>query len=128
MIKTNKILVVEDEKDTLALLAEGLRRSNFIVETSIDGNDAIKKVQDFMPDVVVLDVIIPELDGLEVLKWIKKNKPDIFVMLATGKKEIEDIKKGYCLEADYYVTKPYTIDEILKGINVILSFKETGFN
>jgi len=123
-----KILVVEDEKDTLTLLAEGLRRLNFTVETSVDGKDAIRKVQDFMPDVVVLDIILPEMDGLEVLKWIKKNKPDIFVMLATGKKEIEDIKKGYSLEADYYVTKPYTIDEILKGINVILSFKETSFN
>ena len=128
MIGAKKILVVEDEKDTLVLLADGLRRFNFIVETSIDGKDAIQKVQDFVPDVVVLDVIIPELDGLEVLKWIKKNKPHVFVMLATGKKEIEDIKKGYCLEADYYVTKPYTIDEILKGINVILSFKETSFN
>jgi two-component system OmpR family response regulator len=81
-----------------------------------------------MPDLVVLDVMLPELDGLEVLKWIKENKPDIFVMLATGKKEIDDLKKGYSLEADYYVTKPYTIDEILKGINVILSFKETSFN
>ena len=128
MIAGKKILVVEDEKDTLALLADGLRRLDFTVETSTDGKDAIQKVQDFMPDVVVLDVMLPELDGLEVLKWIKKNKPDVFVMLATGKKEIEDIKKGYSLEADYYVIKPYTIDEILKGINVILSFKETSFN
>ncbi len=128
MFNGKKILVVEDEKDTLVLLAEGLRRFNFKVETSVDGKDAIQKVKDFMPDLVVLDVMLPELDGLEVLKWIKENKPDIFVMLATGKKEIDDIKKGYSLEADYYVTKPYTIDEILKGINVILSFKETSFN
>lgn len=123
-----KILIVEDEKETLGLLAESLRRKDFTVETSFDGKDAIQKVQDFMPDVVVLDIMLPELDGLEVLKWIKKNKPDVFVMLATGKKEIDDIKKGYALEADYYVTKPYTIDEILKGINVVLSFKETSFN
>jgi DNA-binding response OmpR family regulator len=128
MLNGKKILVVEDEKDTLVLLAEGLRRLDFKVETSVDGKDAIQKVKDFMPDLVVLDVMLPELDGLEVLKWIKENKPDIFVMLATGKKEIDDLKKGYSLEADYYVTKPYTIDEILKGINVILSFKETSFN
>ncbi len=128
MFNGKKILVVEDEKDTLVLLAEGLRRLDFKVETSVDGKDAIQKVKDFMPDLVVLDVMLPELDGLEVLKWIKENKPDIFVMLATGKKEIDDLKKGYSLEADYYVTKPYTIDEILKGINVILSFKETSFN
>jgi DNA-binding response OmpR family regulator len=128
MFNGKKILVVEDEKDTLVLLAEGLRRLDFKVETSVDGKDAIQKVKDFMPDLVVLDVMLPELDGLEVLKWIKENKPNIFVMLATGKKEIDDLKKGYSLEADYYVTKPYTIDEILKGINVILSFKETSFN
>jgi len=128
MIRGRKILVVEDEKETLVFLADGLRRLDFIVETSTDGKDAIQKVNDFMPDLVVLDIMLPELDGLEVLKWIKKNKPDIFVMLATGKKEIDDMKKGYSLEADYYVTKPYTIDEILKGINVILSFKETSFN
>jgi len=128
MLNGKKILVVEDEKDTLVLLAEGLRRLDFKVETSVDGKDAIQKVKDFMPDLVVLDVMLPELDGLEVLKWIKENKPNIFVMLATGKKEIDDLKKGYSLEADYYVTKPYTIDEILKGINVILSFKETSFN
>jgi len=128
MIKGRKILVVEDEKETLVLLADGLRRLDFTVETSADGKDAIEKVKNFMPDVVVLDIMLPELDGLEVLRWIKKNKPNIFVMLATGKKEIDDIKKGYSLEADYYVTKPYTIDEILKGINVILSFKETSFN
>jgi len=128
MIRGRKILVVEDEQETLLFLADGLRRLDFTVETSIDGKDAIQKVQDFMPDLVVLDIMLPELDGLEVLRWIKKNKPDIFVMLATGKKEIDDIKKGYSLEADYYVTKPYTIDEILKGINVILSFKETSFN
>ncbi|MFA5008137.1 MAG: response regulator [Candidatus Omnitrophota bacterium] len=128
MLRGKKILVVEDEKDTLFLLADNLRRFDFTVETSVDGKDAIQKVKDFMPDVVVLDIMLPELDGLEVLKWIKKNKPAVFVMLATGKKEIEDIKKGYSLEADYYVTKPYTIDEILKGINVILSFKESSFN
>ncbi|MDD4182427.1 MAG: response regulator [Candidatus Omnitrophica bacterium] len=128
MIKGRKILVVEDEKETLVLLADGLRRFDFTVETSTDGKDAIEKVKNFMPDVVVLDIMLPELDGLEVLRWIKKNKPAIFVMLATGKKEIDDIKKGYSLEADYYVTKPYTIDEVLKGINVILSFKETSFN
>lgn len=123
-----KILIVEDEKDTLSLLADSLKRFDFTIETSADGRDAIQKVQDFVPDLVVLDVVLPEVDGLEVLKWIKKNRPNVFVMLATGKKEIDDIKTGYSLEADYYVTKPYTIDEILKGINVALSFKDSDFN
>jgi DNA-binding response OmpR family regulator len=74
--------------------------------------------------VVLLDIMLPELDGLEVLRWIKKNKPEISVVLATARQEIGDIKEGYNLEADYYITKPYTVNEILKGINVMLSLKE----
>ncbi|MFA5270994.1 MAG: response regulator [Candidatus Omnitrophota bacterium] len=123
-----KILIVEDEKEVLMLLADSLKRLNFTVETSADGRDAIKKVSDFIPDLVLLDIMLPEIDGLEVLKWIKKNKPDTFVMLATAKKELEDMKTGYTLEADYYITKPYTIEEILKGINIMFSFRENRFN
>ncbi len=128
MSKPQKILVVEDERDTLTLLADSLKRFNFTVETSADGKDAIQKIQDFMPDLVVLDVVIPEIDGLEVLKWIKQNQPHIFVMLATGKQEIHDMKQGYSMEADYYVTKPYTIEEIIKGINIASSFDEASPN
>lgn len=123
MFKGKKILVVEDEKDVSALVADNLRRFEFNVETSADGKDAISKIKDFMPDLVILDIILPEIDGLEVLKWIKKNKPDTSVILATGKKEVDDMKKGYSFEADYYITKPYTMDEVLKGINIIFSFK-----
>ena len=123
-----KILIVEDEKEVLVFLADSLKRLNFTVETSVDGRDAIKKIDAFNPDLVLLDIMLPEIDGLEVLKWTKKNKPDIFVMLATAKKEIEDMKTGYSLDADYYITKPYTLEEILKGINIMFSFKESHFN
>lgn len=123
-----KILIVEDEKEVLVFLADSLKRLNFTVETSADGRDAIKKIDAFNPDLVLLDIMLPEIDGLEVLKWTKKNKPDIFVMLATAKKEIEDMKTGYSLDADYYITKPYTLEEILKGINIMFSFKESHFN
>jgi DNA-binding response OmpR family regulator len=124
MAAKRKILVVEDEIGTLSLLADSLKKFNFSIETSMDGRDAIRKVNDFIPDVVLLDIMLPELDGLEVLRWIKKNKPEISVVLATARQEIGDIKEGYNLEADYYITKPYTVNEILKGINVMLSLKE----
>ncbi|MFA6280994.1 MAG: response regulator [Candidatus Omnitrophota bacterium] len=123
-----KILIVEDEKEVLSFLADSLKRRNFIVETSADGRDAIKKTGSFNPDLVLLDIMLPEISGLEVLSWIKKNKPDIFVMLASAKKELEDLKTGYSLEADYYITKPYTIEEIIKGINIMFSFRENQFN
>lgn len=118
-----KVLIVEDEKDISIFLQDNLKRSNFHTEIAGDGKTAIEKVKTFLPDIVLLDIILPELDGLEVLKWIKKNKPETFVILASAKKEIDDIKKGYALEADYYITKPYTIEEILKGINVMQTLK-----
>ncbi len=123
-----KILIVEDEEEVLMLLADSLKRLNFTIETSANGKDAIKKIDTFAPDLILLDIMLPEMNGLEVLKWVKKNKPDIFVMLATAKKEIEDLQSGYALEADYYVTKPYTIEEILKGINIMFSFRESHLN
>lgn len=123
-----RILIVEDEKDILAFLHQGLSRSDFNIETAMDGKNAIEKVKTFMPDLVLLDIILPELDGLEVLRWIKTNKPEVFVILATAKKEIEDMKRGYSLEADYYITKPYTMEEIFKGINVLKAMKEEEVN
>ncbi|MDP2923381.1 MAG: response regulator [Candidatus Omnitrophota bacterium] len=123
-----KILIVEDEKDILSFLQDNLTRSNFHIEVAVDGKEAIEKMKTFIPDLVLLDIILPELDGLEVLKWIKKNKPKTFVILATAKKEIADIKKGYALEADYYITKPYTLEEVVKGINVMQALKEEEVN
>jgi DNA-binding response OmpR family regulator len=123
-----RILIVEDEKEILVFLRENLIRSNFHIETAIDGKDAIEKVKTFIPDLVLLDIMLPGLNGLEVLKWIKKNKPEVFVILATAKKEVEDIKKGYSLEADYYITKPYDMEEIFKGINVLRAMKEEEVN
>jgi two-component system alkaline phosphatase synthesis response regulator PhoP len=123
-----KILIVEDEKEVLSFLKDNLTRSNFHVEAAADGKDAIEKVKTFMPHLVLLDVVLPELDGLEVLKWIKKNNPEIFVILATAKKEVEDIRKGYALEADYYITKPYSLEEILKGINIMEALRQDEVN
>jgi CheY-like chemotaxis protein len=126
--KMKRILIVEDEKEVLTLLRDNLTRHNFHIETAIDGKDAIEKVKTFIPDLVLLDIMLPELDGLEVLRWIKKNKPEILVILATAKKEVEDIKTGYSLEADYYITKPYSMEEIFKGINVLKAVEEKEVN
>ena len=69
---TKKILVVEDEKEILNLIKGGLVRLNFNVETAADGKEAIEKVKSFLPDLVVLDIMLPKLDGLSVLEWIKE--------------------------------------------------------
>jgi len=123
-----KILIVEDEQEVLALLKTKLNQRNFQVETSVDGNDAIDKIKIFHPDLVLLDIMLPGIDGIEVLKWIKKNQPQILVIMTTAKKEVSDLKTGYALEADYYITKPYTFDEIISGINILTTLKEGEAN
>ena len=116
-----KILIVDDEKDIVELLEIGLKRHGFTVRTASDGEDAIAQIKEQKPDFVVLDVVLPKMNGLEVLRGVKTNAPDVFVIMATAKSEVEDIKGGYSLKADYYITKPYAVDEIVKGIHVLSS-------
>ncbi|MDD5194621.1 MAG: response regulator [Candidatus Omnitrophica bacterium] len=116
-----KILIVDDEKDIVELLQTGLKRSGFEIAVAFDGREALDKINEFKPDLVILDVAMPHKNGLEVLQWIKTNYPSMLTIMATAKKEVQDIKEGYALKADYYVTKPYALDEILKGIRVLLS-------
>ncbi|MBU1122164.1 MAG: response regulator [Candidatus Omnitrophota bacterium] len=118
-----KILIVEDEKDVACFLRDSLARNEFDVDIAFDGRNAIEKIEKFEPDIILLDIILPQLDGLEVLKWTKKNKPGVFVIVTTMKKELEDFKKGYEYEADYYITKPYYVEDVLKGINIMLSLE-----
>ena len=119
-----KILIVEDEPELLNLIQAGLSRRGFDVAAAADGNEALVKTEEFRPQVVVLDIMLPGLNGLEVLKIIKERYPHIFVMLATAKNELADLKTGYAEQADYYVTKPYQLNEIYKGVDILLSLKE----
>ncbi|UCC95061.1 MAG: response regulator [Candidatus Omnitrophota bacterium] len=121
-----KILIVEDEKETLDFLKDNLEREGFFIETAQDGRTALKKVGEFKPNLVILDIMLPELDGREVLAQIKENFPSIIVVLATAKKELEDIKEGYAKKADCYITKPYKLEEIRKVIEIFFSFEKGG--
>lgn len=118
-----KILIVEDETEVAAFLKGHLEENGFEIDVAADGRSAIEKIGSFLPLIVILDIILPEIDGLEVLKWIKRNRPDTAVILATAKKELADLKKGYALEADYYLTKPYSLEEVIRAINIMISLK-----
>lgn len=116
-----KVLIVDDEKDIVELLEMGLRRHGFAVTVAYDGEEALVRVKEGKPDFVVLDIMLPKLSGLEVLRQIKTDTPEIYIVLATAKSEVDDIKDGYSFKADYYVTKPYAVDEIVKGIQILSS-------
>lgn len=119
-----KILIVEDEFETASFLKNHLEKLEFNVDVACDGKSAIDKIKSFIPDLIILDIILPQLDGLAVLKWVRENNIRVYVILTTVKQDVEDLKRGYSLEADYYITKPYGIEEVLKGINIMFSLNK----
>ncbi|MCM8787263.1 MAG: response regulator [Candidatus Omnitrophica bacterium] len=114
-----KIVIIEDEKELLNFLKNSLQKCGFGVVGLDTGEDALKKIEEIKPEFVILDIMLPHTGGLEILNWVKTNYPHIKVILATAKDKIEDMKKGYSLSADYYLTKPYTTSELLKAIELL---------
>lgn len=117
-----KILIVEDDLDILELLEFSLLNAHYQVLTATDGESAIKKAVQFLPDIVVLDLMLPKMDGLEVCKYIRSN-PEISgtgILVLTAKSQESDIVVGLELGADDYMTKPFSQTELLARLKAIL--------
>mgnify|MGYP000521755690 CR=1 FL=1 len=120
-----RVLVADDERPTLELLENGLNRHGFEVITACDGLEAKEKILQDKPEVIVLDLIMPNLDGWGVLQWLKNEvKLNIPVIILSAKGELDSMKRGYNLEADTYLVKPVDIDELLAGIRAVCSLRE----
>lgn len=117
-----KVLLVEDDESLRILYSRSLRHKKFDVETAADGADALVKVGIYMPDVVVLDIMMPEINGIEVLKILKSDpefKKIPILMLSTAS-EINIIKECLEIGARGYILKGGSPDEIAKKINNII--------
>jgi len=125
MVEIKKILVIEDDPEERAVLVQALKKSRYLAygaQTGEEGLDMFKKIK---PDLVLLDVVLPGIDGWEVLRRIKsgplsKRTP---VVMVTAKSEDTDKVAGYEIGADFYITKPYNITKILPIIRDIVSKK-----
>lgn len=117
-----KILVVDDEREVVEFLKKGLVREGFEVITAYDGIQAKDKILREEPDVILLDLIMPEIDGWAVLKWLKERDLKIPTIIVSAKDEIKDIKRGVS-EADTYLVKPINISDVLRGINIVCSLQ-----
>ena len=113
-----KILVVDDELDACNVLSEFLTEKGYEVHTATDGLTAISKVSEIKPNLVLLDMVMPGIDGLEVLKKIRKIDPTIGVIMVTVVAEIEKAKKTFELGAYDYVTKPVDLCYLEKVVEV----------
>ncbi|MDD2620698.1 MAG: response regulator transcription factor [Syntrophomonadaceae bacterium] len=118
-IKGIKILIVDDEPNILQFLELGLQNEGFAVESAGDGIAAINQLKRFQPHVVILDVMMPGMDGFEVCRMLKRNE-NVAVIMLTARDEVDDRVKGLNLGADDYMVKPFSFEELLARINARL--------
>ena len=114
-----RILVVDDEPTILAALATRLRAEEFLVETAVDGPSAVATAAATNPDLVVLDVMLPGFDGLEVCRRIQAARPTPVLML-TARTDETDMLIGLGIGADDYLTKPFSMRELVARVRVLL--------
>ena len=118
------ILIADDERDLTAALSEILKRNNYSVTVASDGETGLDFALSGIFDLVILDVMMPKIDGFTVLKIIREKKIDVPVMMLTAKSETANKIGGLNLGADDYITKPFDTDELLARIRALLRRKE----
>jgi DNA-binding response OmpR family regulator len=115
-----KILVVDDEPDLLEQLRETLTRQKYDVDTADDGESALDSLFDNLYDLIILDIMLPKIDGLSILKEIRKSKIKTPVLMLTAKGAVEDKIKGLDYGADDYLPKPFAAAELMARIRSLL--------
>ena len=114
-----RILIIEDEPDLLKSLARALREEEYAVDTAEDGEDGIYKSESWDYDAIVLDVMLPKMDGWQVLKRLRETKQTPVLML-TARDAVRDRVRGLDTGADDYLTKPFDLDELLARLRVLI--------
>jgi DNA-binding response OmpR family regulator len=123
-----KVLIAEDDRDFGNILAQYVSMSGFTVKHARDGNEAWELFQQDKPDICVLDVMMPEMDGFSLAEKIKDKEPDVPVIFLTAKSLKEDIVRGLKIGADDYITKPFDPEILILRINNILKRAYTSSN
>ncbi|MDV6239079.1 response regulator transcription factor [Trueperella bernardiae] len=115
-----KVLVVDDEPTIRELLSASLRFAGFDVATAENGAEALKVERTFLADIVVLDIMLPDMDGFEVLTHLREQEPELPVLFLTAKDDVQDRVRGLEVGGDDYVTKPFSLEEVVARIHAIL--------
>jgi two-component system OmpR family response regulator len=115
-----RVLVVDDEPNLAEVLASVLRYEGWEVRAAGDGGSAVRTARQFRPDAVVLDVMLPDVDGLEVLRRLRAEAPGVCVLFLTARDSVEDRIAGITAGGDDYVTKPFSLEEVLARLRGLL--------
>ena len=121
----HRILVVDDEPSVTDLIAYNLRKSLYDVRIAADGREALRLVREYSPDLILLDLMIPEVDGLDVCREIRRSS-DVPVIMITARGEEVDRVLGLEIGADDYVTKPFSMRELMARIKAVLRRAQKG--
>jgi two-component system OmpR family response regulator len=117
---TLRVLVVDDELNIAELIATALRYEGFEITTAADGAAALAAVRARLPDLVVLDVMLPDLDGFEIQSRLRADGLTVPVLFLTARDAVEDRVRGLTLGADDYMTKPFSLAELVARVHAIL--------
>jgi two-component system OmpR family response regulator len=115
-----RALVVDDEPSISELVSMALRYEKFDVRTAASGQSAVAQAKEFQPDIIVLDIMLPDFDGLEVMRRIRVDNADVPVLFLTAKDSIVDRVVGLTAGGDDYVTKPFSVEELVARIRGIV--------
>lgn len=116
-----RILIVEDEHSLAELVADRLKRERYTVDISYDGEEGLDNALSGIYDLIILDIMLPGINGIEILKEIRKNSMEVKVIMLTAKAELEDRLLGFGSGANDYVPKPFHIDELAARVNAQLN-------
>ena len=121
----HRILIVDDEPNIVLALELLMKREGYTVQSVDDGQKAFDAVREFRPDLIILDIMMPKMDGYEVCQRIRADASlkDIFIVMLTARGREVEKEKGLALGADYYVTKPFSTRELMMKVKEILARK-----
>jgi two-component system, OmpR family, response regulator len=115
-----RVLVVDDEPSITDAVATALGYEGFDVSTAANGREALARVEDFRPDLVVLDIMLPDLDGIAITKRLRRDGIEVPVLFLTARDDAADKVEGLTVGGDDYVTKPFTLAEVIARVHAIL--------
>ena len=117
-----KILIVDDEPNIVMSLEYTFKKNNFEVFIARDGQEALDILENAQPNIIILDIMMPNVDGYNTLEQIKKNDrlKDTKVIFLTAKNKEKDIEKGLSLGANLYITKPFSVKKLVEQVNELL--------
>ena len=115
-----RVLVVDDENNLTELLSMALRYEGWDIKSAGTGTTAVRTAKEFRPDAVVLDMMLPDFDGLEVLRRLRDDDPTLPVLFLTARDAVEDRVAGLTAGGDDYVTKPFSLEEVVARVRALL--------